>query len=207
MLLCGPAAYCQLNVQLLHQLVDESKSEHSRQRTARDRQATVTASEEVNRSQTATLKERYRRLQKRFHTVALIMDAAGIAGNALPLLERTLEAQQQILDLATDHPILMPLALSAEKNLADHARQLIGYLYGLSVSVGDLNRMNTSDRRMLFGHVISELRKIASASENLARSMLYSTMEPSVSSPFGDFINQDKRMVDNILRRMEELKK
>src|SRR5690606_6289306 len=52
------SGYAQLNVELLHQLVQHSKDEYERQTTARNRQAIASANEEVNRSKMDALKQK-----------------------------------------------------------------------------------------------------------------------------------------------------
>ena len=92
--------------------------------------------------------------------------------------------------------------------MAEKAVQLARYLTGLFISIGDLNQMKASDRRILYGHVLHELRKIAGASRGLAATMYYSTRKKLLDSlnPFSGYINEDKRVVDNILTQLEEFR-
>ncbi len=158
-------AYSQINIQLLHQLVGESKQEHKVQSTAKDKQAEVTANEQVNRTKIARLKDRYRQLKDRFHALGLAIDAAQIGIKASPIVSEIIEQQDIIYRQANENPLLIPLALDAEKDLVRKSRLLLNYLYGLVVSIGDINQMKTSDRKMLFTHVVDELRVIAGTSK------------------------------------------
>ena len=203
-----PEGSAQINVQLLHQLVAESKSEHSKQEEAKNKQAITSANEEVNRSQMSKLKTKYRELQSRFQTLALAIDAAQIGLQAAPVISEIVRQQRLIFQYAGNDPLLIVLAYNAEIDMADRAYLLSNYLYGLVLTFGDLNQMKSSDRRILFGHVLTELRRIAGASRGLAATMHYASQKGSLQAinPFQDFINEDKRLVEDILRKMDALK-
>ncbi|RZM19537.1 MAG: hypothetical protein EOO88_37775 [Pedobacter sp.] len=198
----------QTNVALLHQLVDQSKSENDRQKQARDKQAVTSANEEVNRGQMAMLKSKYRELQSRFKVLGLAIDAAQIGIQAAPIIGEIMDQQQQIISLATGDPILIALALDVEADLLGQSQLLSNYLYGLAISIGDLNQMKSSDRKILFGHVMVELRRIAGASRGLAQSLLSANKKKRLDrlNPFGEFVQEDKRLVDDIMRRVDILK-
>ena len=97
--------------------------------------------------------------------------------------------------------------VDAERDLSARALQLGRYTAALFVVAGELNQMKSSDRRLLYGHLIAELRVIAGASRGLATTLGYSAMRRSTAqqSPFYDLVNADRRIVDNILRQLEEL--
>ncbi|RDC54332.1 hypothetical protein DU508_21665 [Pedobacter chinensis] len=201
-------AIAQTNVVLLHQLVDQSKSENTRQKEARDKQALASANEEVNRGQMAKLKSKYRELQSRFKVLGLAIDAAQIGIQAAPIISEIVDRQQQIISLASDDPLLIALALDVEADLVGQAHLLGNYLYGLAISIGDLNQMKSSDRKMLFGHVLVELRRIAGTSRGLAQSLQYASGKKKLDSlnPFAAFVQQDKQLVEEIMRRIDILK-
>ncbi|WP_055132814.1 hypothetical protein [Pedobacter sp. Hv1] len=199
------SAICQINVELLHQLVAESKSEHSRQDQAKNNQALTSANEEVNRGQMVKLKTKYRELKNRFHTVGLAIDAAQIGLEASPVISEIIRQQGIIYQLANDNPLLIVLAIQTETDLADRARMIANYIVALALSIGDINQMKASDRKMLFSHALTELRLIEGASKGLAQSMMQAGRKKSLN-PFADFINQDTCIVDEIVRNAGILK-
>ncbi|MGF7028557.1 hypothetical protein [Sphingobacterium sp. HSC-15S19] len=209
-ILCFSAyVHAQLNVELLHQLVQHSKDEHGRQTTARSRQAVTSANEQVNRSKMDELKQKYRNLQNRFHMLSLAIDASQIALQASPLISKIIENQDRIIRLASDDPLLIALAFQTEIDLSGRAYMLSRYLYALALSLGDLNQMKSSDRKLLFGHVIRELRIIEGSSHGLAVNMFYSSRKKMVSAmnPFDGFINRDRELVNDILSKVKQMKK
>lgn len=195
-------ANAQLNVELLHQLVEHSKDEYDRQVTARNRQTVTTANEAVNRGETSRLKDRYRQLHSRFLTLGMALQSLSMGLESAPIVTEIINQQDRIVDIVSAHPEFLPLAIDAERDMAGKAIQLARYLTGLFISIGDLNQMKASDRRILYGHVLQELRSIAGASRGLANTLYYSTRKKMLETlnPFADFINEDKRIVDNILR-------
>jgi hypothetical protein len=198
-------AFSQLNVELLHQLVSESKSEHSRQDEAKNKQAVTSANEEVNRTQMGKLKTKYRELQSRFHTIGLAIDVAQIGLEATPLVTEIVRQQGIIYNLATDNPLLITIALQTEIDLVDRARMLANYIAGLALSIGEINQMKASDRKILFSHALTELRLIEGASRGLAVCMQQiSYRRPG--DPFRDFVNRDKQLIDDIIRNANVLK-
>ena len=201
-------ANAQLNVELLHQLVEHSKDEYDRQTTARNRQAITTANEEVNREETSKLKKRYRELQSRFQVLGSALQALSMGLESAPIVSEIIDQQKKVIGIASENPMLLPLAIDAEREITGKAVQLARYLTALFISIGELNQMKASDRRILYGHVIGELRLIAGASRGLASSMYYSSRKKLLESlnPFAGFINEDRRIVENILRQLEEFK-
>ncbi|MDP9079004.1 MAG: hypothetical protein M3O71_16370 [Bacteroidota bacterium] len=208
LLLLVKMGYAQTNVELIDQLVTESQSEHDRQTSARTNQATVTANEDVNKSQMTTLKTTYRNIQSRFHTLGLVIDAGEIGLEAAPLVNEIVSQQKLIIAQCEGNPILILLAVNSEADLADQATLLTEYCAGLILSIGDVNQMKASDRKMLFSYVVSELRRIDGASRGLLNSIINfnNQLHSKSGNPFGSFINQDKSLVDDIMRNAKALK-
>ncbi|WP_185210742.1 hypothetical protein [Sphingobacterium mizutaii] len=203
-----PFVHAQLNVELLHQLVQHSKDENQRQNTARNRQALTSANEEVNRSKMSDLKEKYRRLQSRFHTLGLAIDATQIGLQAAPIISDIVRQQETIIRLAGNDPLLIAMAYKTEADLAERAYRLSQYLYALAISIGDINQMKSSDRKLLFGHVLTELRRIAGTSRGLAANMYYTNRKRVLESmnPFSEFVNRDRQLVENILSKLKQIR-
>src|SRR5690606_34938118 len=99
------------------------------------------------------------------------------------------------------------LATNSQGELINRAQQLAKYILGLMLSIGEINQMKQSDRRILYGHIITELRNILSISRSLANSMYYASVIKKLKSQgaFSDFINEDKRIVESILSKIKIL--
>lgn len=202
------SSWAQLNVTLLHQLVGNSKTEHGKQTDARDRQLVASANEEANKTLMVRLKNTYRDIHSRFNTLGLAIDAAQIGIEAYPLINDIAQSQEAVFSFCKDEPVLSVLAIQSEMDLGDKANSLLNFLYGVALSIGEINQMRQSDRKMLFSHVLTELRLIAGASRGLAVTLRYSSRKNALKNvnPFSDFINTDKVLVEGILRRKDILK-
>ncbi|MGA9651174.1 hypothetical protein [Pedobacter sp.] len=198
----------QLNVELLHQLVGDSKTEHSKQIDARDRQTVSSANEETNKTLMVRLKDKYREIHSRFKTVSLAIDAAQIGIEAYPLLNDITTSQGKIYEMCRDDAALLILAIQSEAEMGERAYSLLNFLYALSLSTQDINQMKPSDRKLLFSHVLTELKSIAGASRGLATTLQYSSRKKMLDglNPFSGFINTDKKLGNDILNKSQQLK-
>lgn len=192
----------QLNIELLHQLVKHSKDEYDRQQTARNRQALVSANEEINKEESAKLKDRYRELHSRMKVVGLALEGLSLGSESEPLVSEVIKQQERIVKLVANHPQLILLGIDSERELAGRSLQLARFLTGLFVSIDDLNQMKASDRRVLYGHVINELRLIAGTSKGLANALEALTRQKMEqgSAPFAAFADSDKQLVERVLK-------
>lgn len=199
-------ANAQLNVPLLHQLVDNSKSENKRQVEVKTEQRNSTAMEESNRGLMKQVKTKYRTLQERFAKMSIVFDAANIGVTATPLVREIIKQQQVIVTYAQSDPVLLPIALDSEVIFVTRANSLVNYLIGLCATVGDINQMKVSDRRILFQHIIEELKTISYLSGGVARTLQVAVIRNKGSDPFSDYVNREMGVVDEIMNNAKILK-
>ena len=202
-LLCPTGSlYAQLNAELLHQLVEHSKDENTRQITARNKQAVTSAQEEVNSRKTANLKAGYTLLESRFKTLDQALQVLSLGLESAPIVRDIARQRQRVVSLATQHPELLIIALPTQKEIGVQASLLTRFLLGLFISAGDLNQMKGSDRRILYTHAVEELRALAANIRTLTK-----TMEASIykkdqnSASFGEFINVDIPIAEELLQQ------
>ncbi len=196
-----------LNIPGIHQLVADSRAEHGRQETSRNRQAQNTVNEQANKTLLFKLKDSYRLLQSRFSFLGMAVSAAEVGLNASPLVSRILSDQSRLYDAAVRDPLLLPLVYQSEVEFVLRAKDLSGYLLGLVLSYGALNQMKISDRKILFDHVISELQQLAALSAGMVRLLNQANLSTVLMgmNPFSDIISTDKGVVEDILRNAKAL--
>jgi hypothetical protein len=197
-----------LNIVGIHQLVADSKSEYELQGEARNRQTVTTANEQANKTLLAKLKNRYRQLQDRYHALGTVIDAANIGIQASPMLNRIVQNQSGIYRIAQQNPLLISLAYQAEIEFAGKGRSLVNFLIGLCASIGPVNQMKASDRKILFGYILTELSNLQDLSYRLLTNMQYSQGMGLVRSlnPFQNYIDQDKEIIRDIFNNAKYLK-
>jgi hypothetical protein len=192
----------------MHQLIDESKSEHTKQVDARNNQATVNANEAANLTLLARLKNVYRTVQQRYNALGTAITAVDIGLEAKPMVTQIINYQSQIIALAEKNPAIIALGYQTEIEFVEKAESLIGYVTGLTLSIGDVNQMKASDRKMLFDYVIYQLSRIQQLSGNMLILLQYNNLASVLKAlnPFQSYINQDKSMINNILQNAKYLK-
>lgn len=207
----GLSAFSQqstIDIIAMHQLIDESKSEHTQQLDARNNQATVTANEQANLTLLVKLKNMYRTLQQRYNTLGTAISMANIGIYAAPMVKQIENYQGQIVHLAEKNPAGAALGVATEIEFVKKAEALIGYVTGLTLSIGDINQMKVSDRKLLFDYVITQLSKLQELSGNLVNTLTYSNLNTLLRSvnPFQSYIDADKSMAENIIQNAKYLK-
>ena len=192
----------------MHQLIDQSKDENKLQVQARDQQAAATANEQANLTLLAKLKNMYRILQQRYNTLGTAINVADIGIYATPMVKQIISNQAQIVQLTEKNPAIVVLGLQTEVEFVEKAQSLLGYVTGLSLSIGDVNQMKASDRKLLFDYVVSELSKIQELSGNMLNLLQYNNLAAVIKAldPFQNFISQDKSMINNIISNAKYLK-
>src|SRR5690606_27670656 len=161
----------QINVQLLHQLVEDSKKEHNLQIETRNSQSKTMTQEKINRGLAEEVKNKYRIIKNRFSKIQFLIDAIGIGNSAIPIVRSIVENQRSIFEQCKENPALMYLAVETEKSFVQKSESLLSYLVGLTAVIGDLNQMANSDRRILYQHIIDELTEINRISRGMAYSL------------------------------------
>ena len=205
------SAYSQqstIDVVGMHQLIIQSQDEHSQQVTARNNQATVTANEQANLTLLEKLKNMYRTLQQRYNTLGTAITIADIGLEAEPMVKQIINYQGQIVALAEKQPAIAFLGVQTEIEFAEQAEGLTGYVTGLTLSIGDVNQMKASDRKILFDYVIFQLSQIQELSGNLVNTLTYSNLSTLLRSinPFQNYIDADKSMAESIIQNAKYLK-
>jgi len=207
----GLSAYAQqqtIDVVGMHQLIDESKDEHTQQVNAKNQQAVNTANEAANETLLTKLKNMYRTLQQRYNTLGTLITVADVGLQAEPMVKQIVIYQGLIVQQVEKNPAVAVLGAQTEIEFVEKAEALSGYVAGLILSIGDVNQMKASDRKLLFDYVIQQLSKIQELSGNMVNILTYSNLSTLLRSinPFQSFIDQDKSMVESIIQNAKYLK-
>ena len=192
----------------MHQLINESKDEHTAQVKARNQQAVNSANEQANLTLLDKMKNLYRTLQQRYNTLGTAISIANIGLEGAPMVKQIVSCQSQIVALAKKNPAIIALGYQTEIEFAEKAESLLGYVTGLTLSLGDVNQMKASDRKILFDYVIAQLSRIQEIAGNMLILLQYNNLAAVLKAlnPFQNFIDQDKSMINNILQNAKYLK-
>lgn len=206
--LSASAQQSTIDVVGMHQLIDESKSEHKIQVDAKNQQAVNTTNEAANMTLLAKLKNTYRTLQQRYNMLGTAITVADIGLEGEPMVKQIINYQGQIMALAEKNPAIIALGYQTEIEFAEKAESLIGYVAGLMLSIGDVNQMKASDRKMLFDYVIQQLSVIQELAGNMLNLLQYNNLAAVLKAlnPFQTFIDQDKSIAKDIIQNAKYLK-
>lgn len=207
--LSASAQQSTLDIAGIHQLIDQSKSEHNLQVNARNQQAVNTANEQANLTLLDKMKTLYRTLQQRYNTLGTAINIADIGIYATPMVDRIVSNQSQIISLAQQNPAVIALGYQTEIEFAEKAESLLGYVSGLVLSLGDVNQMKSADRKLLFDYVITELSSLQELSGNMLQLLQYNNLASVIKAlnPLQGFIEQDKAMAERIIQNAKYLKR
>lgn len=192
----------------MHQLIDESKSEYNKQIDARNQQAVNSTNEQANETLLVKMKNMYRTLQQRYNSLGTAINIAEIGIYATPMVDHIIDYQSQIVQLVSKNPAVAFLGLQTEIEFVKKAEALNGYIAGITLSLGDINQMKVSDRKLLFDYVLSELSSIQNLAGNMLSLLQYNNLSAVLRAinPFQAYVDQDKAMVNNILNNAKYLK-
>lgn len=207
----GYSAFAQqstIDIVEMHQLIDQSKNEHTQQVNARNNQATVNTNEQANLTLLQKLKNVYRTLQQRYNALGTAISVAEIGIEAKPMVNQIINYQGQIVKLVEKNPAVAVLGVQSEIEFVEKAEWLLGYVAGLTLSIGDVNQMKASDRKLLFDYVIQQLSQIQELSGNLVNTLSYSNLSSLLRTlnPFQNYVDMDKNMAEDIIQNAKYLK-
>ena len=192
----------------MHQLIDESKDEHTRQVKAKNQQAVNTANEAANETLLTKLKNRYRTLQQRYNTLGTLITIADAGLQAEPMVKQIVIYQGLIVRQVEKNPAVAVLGAQAEIEFVKKAEALSGYVAGLILSIGDVNQMKAPDRKLLFDYVVRQLSVIQELSGNMLILLQYNNLASVIKAlnPFQSWIDADAGMAKNIIQNAKYLK-
>jgi hypothetical protein len=192
----------------MHQLIDASKDEHTAQVKAKNQQAVNTANEQANLTLLSKLKNVYRTLQQRYNTLGTLITVADIGLQVEPMVKQIVTYQSLIVQQVEKNPAVAILGYQTEIEFVEKAEALSGYVAGLMLSIGDVNQMKASDRKLLFDYIVQQLSVIQELSGNMLGLLQYANLAAVLKAlnPFQSWIDADVGMAKNIISNAKYLK-
>jgi len=191
---------------LVHVGVDHTLKEHERQKDIKNQQAVVGVLEETNKTETNKLKNTYDKIISRLSKLGLAIDAAFMVQEAYPMLSQLIETQSKVIDVVSDHPQLLPLAIENERFIVEKGRSLVNYMTGLFLSVGDLNQMKAGDRKLLLSHALNELSSLNGMSWKMLSVMRGRLLADKLKQMRTlAWVNREKNLIGDIIENATRL--
>jgi hypothetical protein len=156
-----------LDIPALHQLVNESESENKLQVKAKNQQALTTANEQANLTLLEKTKGDVPHLTAAVQYIGNRHQHCGNRNLCYPNGGTDSEQPGADRPVGTEKSRSDFIGYQSALQFASQAKSLVAYVTGLSLSLGDVNQMKASDRKILFDYVISELSNIQNLSGNM----------------------------------------
>lgn len=191
---------------LVHLGVDHTLKENQRLKSIKNEQAVVGVLEETNKNETNILKTTYDKIISRLSKLGLAIDAAFMVKEVYPMLNQLIETQSKVIEVVSDHPQLLPLAIENERFIVEKGRSLVNYMVGLFLSIGDLNQMKAGDRKLLLNHGLNELSSLNGMSWRMLSVMRSRLLADELKRMRTlAWVNREKDLIGDIIENAKSL--
>lgn len=119
-----------------------------------------------------------------------------------------IQESSDMIAIAKSNPVLLLFAEDVARQMKSRGVKLVNEVSGFILKEGDNVLMDFEKRDALLHKVILELRVMRALCYSMSRSMYWAKMNGvlKTANPFRDFINQDTRLVNDILFNYKLLK-
>jgi hypothetical protein len=181
--------------------VEQSKKLKTKHDDLRDNQIVSTATQTVAEGEGKKFKDKVRDIHSRLIKIGGILRDAQKLVQALKIIDDILEYQGDIVEIVKDDPKLVVFAVNSQRLIVKRATNLSKFIGLIPLQYNDWNVISDTDRKDMIEHIITELRVIRGNAYGLKNQLKYANQYNywSQLNPWQGYINQDKRLVDEIL--------
>lgn len=181
--------------------VTQSKKLKTKHDDLRDNQIVSTATQTVAEGEGKKFKDKVRDIHARLIKIGGILRDAQKLAQALKIIDDILEYQGDIVGIVKDDPKLVVFAVNSQKLIVKRATNLSKFIGLMPLQYNDWNVISDTDRKDMIEHIITELRVIRGNAYGLKNQLKYANQYNywSQLNPWQGYVNQDKRLVDEIL--------
>lgn len=181
--------------------VEQSKKLKNKHDDLRDNQIVSTATQTVAEGEGKKFKDKVRDIHARLIKIGGILRDAQKLAQALKIIDDILEYQGDIVGIVKDDPKLVVFAVNSQKLIVKRATNLSKFIGLIPLQYNDWNVISDTDRKDMIEHIITELRVIRGNAYGLKNQLKYASQYNywSQLNPWQGYVNQDKRLVDEIL--------
>lgn len=181
--------------------VEQSKKLKTKHDDLRDNQIVSTATQTVAEGEGKKFKDKVRDIHARLIKIGGILRDAQKLAQALKIIDDILDYQGDIVGIVKDDPKLVVFAVNSQKLIVRRATNLSKFIGLIPLQYNDWNVISDTDRKDMIEHIITELRVIRGNAYGLKNQLKYASQYNywSQLNPWQGYVNQDKRLVDEIL--------
>jgi len=185
----------------MHVMIDHTLREHERQTDIRNTQAITAAQEENNKAKLNEVKEVYTKIRSRLNSLGFIFNSVSFTIDAIPIINRVVSRQRELINLASSHPKLAAFHIGNEVKILDKLQLLARFMTALLITYQDINQMKASDRKTLFDHGLYQLQDIYIATNQIyqnCQNYLYAEQLKKMEIKY--WVNREKNMIEQIIQ-------
>jgi hypothetical protein len=118
--------------------------------------------------------------------------------------QKMYDYQSKSINIAVDYPFAIPVIINKEQKIINDAYNLLLFMEAMIQSYGDVNKMKTSNRQIIYREISTQLQLLTGQCYSL-----YNTMKTiQAGSLFGNakpvqYFNRDKQLAKDILKQLK----
>jgi hypothetical protein len=138
-------------------------------------------------------------------TQAFIVEADAVTlYNIYEAFQKMYDYQSQSMSIAVNLPYAIPVVIQKEQTIINDASNLLLFVELIVQSYGELNKMKTSDRQVIYREVNTQIQLLTGQCYSLLNTMkLLQTGDLFKNAKPMQYINQDKKIVNDILKQIK----
>lgn len=138
-------------------------------------------------------------------TQAFIVEAdAMILYNIYEAFQKMYNYQSQSITIAANYPYAIPVIISKEQTIINDAYNLFMFVELIVQSYGEVNKMKTSDRQIIYREINMQIQVLTGQCYSLLNTMkmmqsgnLFKNAKPV------QYVNQDKQIIGSIIQKIK----
>lgn len=184
--------------------INATMKEHDRQKEMREKQTLNATVETANRTQWNNFKDKITKIQDRLRIVSFAIQAipTGIAMSRE--ITKITNDQTAIINEINDAPYSIIAVLPSQVQFVDDLQMVTRLVTGIILSYGAINQMEKSERKVLLGYALGEVKTL---SRNSAHMLLkIRDIKAKVKRnkrAFQYYVNRDKQVVESIMNNIK----
>lgn len=193
-----------INYSMMNTAIKHTLEEHERQTKIKENQFIVGGLEQENRAGFSAFRQSYKKVEARMNSLGLLIDAGLLVREAIPLVGSIRQSQEELIALLWTHPTLTLSVIDVEQELLEQAGSLLNYMAGILLTYGDINRMKSSDRKLLLNFARDELRALDGQSYCLLNTVRHRLQFGQNSlTAFVSWVNRDEDLIRYMIKKAQ----
>jgi len=185
-------------------LIGHNKRNHSDNVNIRNNQLVSTGIVKTWTKAKNDMKDLVDKIDNRLTQAFIVLADVAVLYDCYTNLDDIWDYQQKSMSIAEKYPWTIPLVLDQEQGIYNEARQTLGYILLMVTSYGDINKMQVSSRKKIFGQLSMEMWALKAKCLSLYNYLQQFDLDKTLKdmAPV-KLVNKDKEIVQDILKNIK----